>query len=110
MPKFSVILENSPEKIELTIFNLCSHQGSGDYEVIPDRELNLDLLSLKDRIISSHFLIEGVNQEICLAKREQLFLTIYPTGRIILEEVRPDQPEIAFQILQEILPISIFFS
>ncbi len=107
MPKYSASLENEPEQIQLIIFNLCSHDGSGDYEVLPDRTLYLNLPTMREDILNAGFFIEGVNKELCLARREKLFITIYPVGRILLEGVKPDQPEVAVQILQEILPITI---
>jgi hypothetical protein len=91
--------------VNFRVYNLCSGKDYGDYEGFPDKELKLDLQEQARRLDNSGYLIDGINESICLAHRNELELTIFPSGRVILEHVTPDNAEHAFQLLAEALPL-----
>jgi hypothetical protein len=89
------------ETVTLTVFNLCSQQGVGDYEGFGDHELSLDLPGISQRLNDLGYIIDGVNEQICLAQKDRLQLTLFPNGRIIVEGVKPDDPKLALAIMAE---------
>ncbi len=84
-------------------YSLCSEDGIGDYECFPHKELTLNLAALGERLTGLGFDIEGVNEQICLARKGNLQLTAFPSGRVILEGVSPDAPDVALKLLADVL-------
>ena len=83
--------------------NLCSYGDSGDYELFASQELDLDMQSVKERLKDE---INGKwSEQAGQFSFKQVEVTIYCEGRIILEGVKPDTHQAAFELLKEILSI-----
>ena len=95
------------ESHQFVVFNLCSQNGYSDYEGIPDRDLALDMTTVVNRVIAMEFRIECWNDLLCLAEDDCMYLTIYSSGRIILEKVPGYDPQIALPYFMQVLAASV---
>jgi hypothetical protein len=85
------------------VFNLCSQNGYSDYEGFVNGDLTLDMAAVVDRVKAMGFRIDAWNNQLCLAQNDHLYLTIYPSGRIILERVPGNDPKDALPYFQQAL-------
>lgn len=83
---------------DLIATNLCHYGDYGDYEVFPSEELDLDLQALAETLAEHGYEIEGSSQKALLLHHNQAVLTVFPTGRMIVENVRPGTYEEAISI------------
>ena len=67
----------------------------------------LDLLSASRSLGDLGYEIEGVNEQICLAQKGDLQVTLFPDGRIIVEGVAPDDPSLALAVMAEAIGFEI---
>jgi hypothetical protein len=86
------------EEFSLVSYNLCHIDGHGDYEIFPSKELALDMGAVKARLITMGYLVEGANEQIILAGKDHIDITVFPQGRIIIEQLVPDEPEVAMDM------------
>jgi hypothetical protein len=89
------------------IFNLCSQNGYSDYEGIVNNGLDLDMEAVVERVKGMGFCIETWNNKVCLAQKDNLYLTIYPSGRIILERVPGNDVNDSLPYFQQTLGFEI---
>jgi hypothetical protein len=75
--------------IELATVNLCHYGNYGDYELFPSEELDLDLQILAAMLIERGYEVKGQSPKAMLVRDNQAMLTLFPTGRMIIEHVKP---------------------
>jgi hypothetical protein len=100
-----IAIIESGETISLIAYNLCHVDGHGDYEVFPSRELVLDMLRVKNRAEKTGYVIEGANEQLILARKDQIDLTIFPQGRVIIERLIPDEAQLALDMIVSLLEL-----
>jgi hypothetical protein len=91
--------------IVLNSFNLCHIEGHGDYEIFPEPKLVLDMGEIAERMKGHGYTVQGMDKRICMMKKDHTELTIFPEGRIIIEQLIPDSDEAAFSIVKQILEL-----
>lgn len=91
--------------IVLSSFNLCHIEGHGDYEIFPEPRLVLDMKEIAKRMEGHGFAVQGMDKRICMLKKDHVELTIFPEGRIIIEQLLPDSDEAAFGLVRQILDL-----
>jgi hypothetical protein len=89
--------------IQLFCVNLCSWGDSGDWEVFPAEELNLQLSSIVSIISDRGWKVAASNESVVLAESGERKITLFCSGRIIIEQVRPDNRDTALRIALEVL-------
>lgn len=101
-----LILRGMWEDIPLVyrVYNLCNNDGYGDYECFPDRELCLDLPAAIPRLRVAEFQVRAVNPHLCLiAYGEAVEITLFASGRVIIEHLAPDDPREALALTRRLL-------
>jgi len=88
--------------LEVTVANLCSAAGYGDYEIMPLKKLNLDILRLADCFSACGYQLTGYNKEVCLFSIDQVEITLFKDGRTIVEKVLPDRHDQALTYVEKI--------
>jgi hypothetical protein len=91
--------------IVLSSFNLCHIEGHGDYEIFPEPKLALDMQEIAERMAGHGYKLQGMDRRICMLKKDHVELTIFPEGRMIIEQLIPDSDEAAFGIVKQILEL-----
>jgi hypothetical protein len=91
--------------IVLSSFNLCHIEGHGDYEIFPEPRLALDMAEIAERMKAHGYAVQGMDRRICMLKKDHVELTIFPEGRMIIEQLIPDTDEAAFGIVKQILEL-----
>ena len=87
--------------IKFTAKKLCQKEGIGNFKLIPEKmiELNLDELAKKPG-----FEIKRPVSSVLIMKKGDITWTISKKNCVILiENVKPDTPEKAIELLNEIL-------
>lgn len=94
------------EEVIFTSVNLCTYGDTGDYELYPDYEMKLAVMSLKKHFEGDE--IECLASELLvIVKCPDYEVTFYPSGRCILEQVEPPNHERAFEIYYELLGLMV---
>jgi hypothetical protein len=93
------------KEIVLSSFNLCHIEGHGDYEIFPEPKLTLDMQEIAKRMEGHGYKLQGMDKRICMLKKDHVELTVFPEGRIIIEQLIPDSDEAAFGIVRQILDL-----
>ncbi len=91
------------ETLLLNTYNLCHIEGHGDYELFPSTPLALDLRAIAERQQQCGWVTQGVDERIYMAKKGQVEVTLFPYGRVIIEQLIPDTEEAATEIVKQIL-------
>jgi hypothetical protein len=87
------------EAINVYAVDLCHYGDRGDYEVFPDRELRLDVTRYADDLAAAGYRVEYVDAEVSIFRdNADTEFTMYPDGRLILENLRPGSIEQAFDV------------
>ena len=86
------------QTFDLVVINLCHYGDHGDYELLPSEELDLDLPALAGTLADHGCEIEGQSQNTLLLHDDRAILTIFQTGRMIIENVSPSTFEHAITI------------
>jgi hypothetical protein len=89
--------------IPLFCVSLCSWGDSGDWEVFPAEELNLILEDVVGTISRRGWKVVASSESVVLAESGELKITLFPSGRIIIEHVRPDDRAVALDIARDML-------
>jgi len=90
--------------IRLIVMELCHYPEYGDYTVMPGEDLGLNLAATQQALRTCDELqFEGLQPPMLLLAKAHMPLTLYDTGRLLVENVRPDFPETALQAAQQIL-------
>ncbi|MGQ9502479.1 MAG: hypothetical protein ACUVSF_03835 [Anaerolineae bacterium] len=86
------------------VYNLCNSDGYGDYECFPDHELYLDLRAAIPRLHAKGFRVRTFNTHLCLiAYGEAIEITLFASGRVIIEHLAPDDPREALALMRRLL-------
>ncbi|MGC8880140.1 MAG: hypothetical protein ACP5R2_13035 [Anaerolineae bacterium] len=86
------------------VYNLCNNDGYGDYECFPDHEMQLDLRAAIPRLRARGFWVQAANSHLCLiAYGEAVEITLFASGRVIIEHLAPDDPRVALSLTQQLL-------
>jgi hypothetical protein len=86
------------------VYNLCNNDGYGDYECFPDHELELDLRAAIPRLRAEGFRVRAVNPRLCMiAYGEAVEITLFASGRVIIEHLAPDDPRVALSLTRQLL-------
>jgi hypothetical protein len=93
--------------IVLSSFNLCHIEGHGDYEIFPEPKLTLEMAEIAGRMQVFGYTVQGMDRRICMLKKDHTELTVFPEGRIIIEQLIPDNDEAAFAIVRQILELQL---
>jgi hypothetical protein len=91
------------EPLLLSTYNLCHIEGHGDYELFPSKPLVLDLSAIAEKQKKQGWEIQGVDERIYMAKKGTVEVTLFPYGRVIIEQLIPDTDEAALDIVKQIL-------
>ena len=91
------------ENLLLSTYNLCHIEGHGDYELFPSKPLALDLRVIAEKQKKYGWEIQGVDERIYMAKKGQVEVTLFPHGRVIIEQLIPDSDEAAMEIVKQML-------
>jgi hypothetical protein len=94
--------------LKVTVANLCSAAGYGDYEIMPVEKLDLDMFRLADLFTASGYRLIGCNNEVCLFSIDQVDITLFKDGRTIMEKVLPDKHDKALTYAEKIYKASEF--
>lgn len=87
-------------------YNLCNHDGYGDYECFPDHELDLDLPAAVPRLDAAGFQVQVASPRLCLITYgEAVEITLFASGRVIIEHLAPDDPREALALTRRLLLI-----
>lgn len=86
------------KEIILYSWSLCNYEEYGDYEIFPSESLDIDLKSINDNIIKNNISVSLLNDKFILFIFENTEITLYTTGRAVLEHVAPDTHEKALEI------------
>ena len=89
--------------VSLYCINLCSWGDSGDWEVFPSEELTLPIKELVAILSEKGWTVVASGETVILAGQGQQKITLFRSGRIIIERVRPDRKDIALHIASDIL-------
>jgi hypothetical protein len=89
--------------IPLFCVSLCSWGDFGDWEVFPAEELNLILEDVVSTISRRGWKVIASNESVVLAESGERKITLFPSGRIIIEHVRPDNRDAALDIVRDVL-------
>ena len=100
-----IVLNYKGEKLLLSSYNLCHIEGHGDYELFPDKKLVLDLPAIAARQEKKKWEIQGVDERILMLRKGQVEVTLFPYGRIIIEQLTPDTDDAAIAIVKQILEV-----
>lgn len=86
------------------VYNLCNNDGYGDYECFPNHELQLDLQAAIPRLRAEGFRVRVVSPRFCLiAWGEAVEITLFASGRVIIEHLSPDDPRVALSLTQQLM-------
>jgi hypothetical protein len=77
-------------KLVVELSRLCSYNGFGSFEVMPFRKLKMNLSQLANDYIRSGYVIRCRNTDFCCFDIGDVEVTLYKCGRIILEQVDPN--------------------
>ena len=91
------------DDLTLICYNLCHIDGHGDYEIFPDHPLNLNLFELVERFKELGYDMQGFNEKICLMKQGRMEITAFPEGRIIIEQLVPDDENLAIAMVADFI-------
>jgi len=105
-PGTPLILQLTWEGVPTTyrVYNLCNNNGYGDYECFPDHELRLDLRTAALRLRAGNFGVRAFNRHLCLLSYEETVeITLFASGRVIIEHLSPDDPQVALGLVHQLL-------
>ncbi|MDW8070405.1 MAG: hypothetical protein RMK79_02910 [Anaerolineae bacterium] len=86
------------------VYNLCNSNGYGDYECFPDHELELDLHAAISHLRAEGFRVQAFNSRLCLMTYgEATEITLFASGRVIIEHLAPDDPHVALALTRQLL-------
>jgi hypothetical protein len=92
------------ETINVYAVDLCHYGDRGDYEVFPDRELRLDVTRCAADLAAAGYRVEYVAPEVSIFRdNSDTEFTMYPDGRLIVENLRPGSIEQAVDIAAAII-------
>lgn len=77
-------------KVVVELSRLCSYNGFGSFEVTPFKKLRLDLAQLADYYLYSGYTIKCRNNDVCCFNIGKAEVTLYKCGRMVLEQVNPN--------------------
>jgi hypothetical protein len=81
----------------MTFYLLKPCKGSAAYETIPKKNLKLDMDACTDKLMCGGF--EVINAEVMLIVKDDLELTIYPSGKLL---IKTDNKKAAERIAEKI--------
>ena len=90
-------------KIDYYTMNLCSYGDHGDFELFPHEELDLNLFSYEKQWRMEDVSLDCMTEEVAFLKAGRVDVTLYRSGRMILESVMPDDEREAIRIGKKIL-------
>jgi len=91
-------ITNGHQVVEVS--RLCTVEGVGDFEVIPFRDLSLDLRKFCDCYRKIGYILHGEHNDSCLFNINDADITLFKDGRIILEGVYPDNFDKAMELVE----------
>ena len=92
-------------KIDYYTMNLCSYGDHGDYELFPGEDLRLDLFSYERQWKKEDVALDCMTEEVAFLKAGRVDVTLYRSGRMVLESVMPDDEREAIRIGKKILAL-----
>lgn len=96
-------LSYTNKKVSYCIITLCSYGDYGDYEAFPTVPLNLNSKLLAGSLQSTCGDSLRFNKSRLVAKFMQADITVFESGRMILENISPDSQKAAGIVIQALL-------
>ncbi len=93
------------ENIDCYAIQLCSYGESGDFEFMPSEPLNIEFIKIINRIQAEVQRFRSATENFLMFQLGETEVTFYPSGRMILENVKPARKEIAMAVSEKILRI-----
>jgi len=93
-------------QVELVVTNLCSYGDHGDYELFPSEPLDLQFDDLAGLIRNEGLMLKTASRRLLLFQLNEVEITLYPSGRMILENIRPNSYHVAMELGQKIIQMS----
>jgi hypothetical protein len=95
-------LNYQDRSITLYCINLCSYGDSGDYELFPDEDMGILLIDQVKNLDNIGCSIVDVNESVGFLHLRGMEITLYPSGRMIIENVKPDDRLVAIETARNI--------
>lgn len=94
------------QPIDLVLTNLCSYEDHGDYELFPSAPLDLPFADMVGQIREEGHLLKAATNRLLLFQWNDVEITLYSSGRMILENIRPNTYHVAMALGQRIIQMS----
>lgn len=98
-------LEFADKVVSYCILTLCSYGHSGDYEAFPTIPLNLNPKTLAESFQSVCLNSVRFNETRVVLKFMESDITIFSSGRMIMEKVSPDSQRSAGNLISKLMAI-----
>ncbi|MBD3287184.1 hypothetical protein GF337_00125 [candidate division KSB1 bacterium] len=94
------------KNIECFAIQLCSYGESGDFEFMPSESLQLKFDEITQQMKEKVPNFRNATERFLMFQLREAQVTLYPSGRMILENVKPAQKQIAMEIGEKILKLA----
>ena len=91
--------------VDCYTIQLCSYGETGDFEFIPSEPLNIEFKKIIDRMRTKVQRFRSATEKFLMFELGETEITFYPSGRMILENVKPAHKETAMNVSEKILKI-----
>jgi len=90
------------QECEISIIGLCHKGDSGNYKLNFGKKINFDLQTMSEELKKT-FEIDKFHKLFLIIKKGPVSISIAKHGKIMLEKVNPDKPEVAFALAEMVL-------
>jgi hypothetical protein len=91
-------------KVTVYVLELCHYGDRGDFEIFPDRELDLDVEKKAGELENRGYNIECASPDVLIFHGDAgMEFTLYPDGRLIVESLRPGSTAQAMDIAKAVI-------
>ena len=95
------------QRLTVYVINLCYYGEEGDFEVFPNRPLDLKLPDVALLLAERGYALEQVDAQVVIFHADDAEYTLYDEGRLIVEHLKPGTPENALAVAAAILEYEI---
>jgi hypothetical protein len=92
-----IIYKLGGKPVTVYSFEFCHYGESGDYEVFPDGELDLDLSIIMNRLSAGGYDTDFAAKEVLIFSKSGVEYTLFDDGRLIIEGLAPGSCEQALE-------------
>ncbi len=90
------------QDFEISIIGLCHKGDFGNYKLNFTQKMSFDLEAMSKKLKHT-FEIDKLHRLFMIIRKEPISISIAKHGKIMLENVKPDEPEVAFGIAKIVL-------